>query len=205
MSHAAFESPDASRVRPAMGETLRLLRPDDLVILDVELVGLVVAATPSGPTIAAQEGALDRRLIFRLPPQHIAERAYFDASQTGCDKPEITNGSEPPDAGVCSVANRVTEPDRLRDSGGAAAAPARLRGAPGLASLRTRRPTRVPCRRAGCAADRRAGARRDRAGASVAAVAVARAGQRLAHDDVRQGPRGAHRAVACRPGQCARR
>ena len=95
-----------------MGETLRLLRPDDLVILEVELVGLVVAGTPSGPTIAAQQGKLERRLIFRLPPQHIAERAYYDASLTGCDKPEKIKKSESPDAPGFAV-SRIAAPSRI--------------------------------------------------------------------------------------------
>jgi len=68
-----------------MAGTQRILRPDDLLVLEVELVGLAVTRTAAGPALEALPGAVERRLTFHLPPQHIAEEAYFDASPDGWD------------------------------------------------------------------------------------------------------------------------
>ncbi|MCM3921980.1 hypothetical protein ND748_09950 [Frankia sp. AiPs1] len=101
-----------------MGETLRMLRPDDLLLLEVELVGLGVVRTPRGAVLAvADEGQPEgqpRLLVFRLPPQHLAEEAYYDSSPEGCGPPEkfLASGSQPPDAAGLS-SSRLASPSRL--------------------------------------------------------------------------------------------
>src|SRR6186997_1896829 len=92
---------------------MRILRPDDLLVLDLELVGLVVIGTPSGPILDLVPGANERLLVFHLPPQHVAEEAYYDASPDGCGKAEDFVGqSEPPDE-PGSTSSRLTTASRV--------------------------------------------------------------------------------------------
>jgi hypothetical protein len=79
-----------------VGETLRILRPDDLLVLELELVGLSIVTAPTGPIIDALPAADGRLLVFRLPPQHIAEEAYYDASPDGCGRPDDFPGQSDP-------------------------------------------------------------------------------------------------------------
>ncbi len=97
-----------------MGQKLRVLRPDDLVVLDVELVGLSVQPAAGGPVVDADgAGGPERLLVFTLPPQHIAEQAYRDDSPDGCaTPPPPAYGSEVPDP-PGAARSRLAGPSRV--------------------------------------------------------------------------------------------
>jgi hypothetical protein len=59
--------------------TLSLLRPDDLVNLKIEAVGLQLdASNPQQPTLAPVDPANPTLLIVRFPPQTIVEEAFYE-------------------------------------------------------------------------------------------------------------------------------
>jgi hypothetical protein len=61
-------------------ERLQVVRPDDLLVLEVECVNLVVSA--DGKRLERIERDSPAVLIVHLPSQHIAERAFFEFEQT---------------------------------------------------------------------------------------------------------------------------
>jgi hypothetical protein len=65
--------------RPAL--RFELLRPDDLLNLQVEVVNLRLdASDPHEPALVVDDTSAPAALIVTLPPQSIAERAYFEAA-----------------------------------------------------------------------------------------------------------------------------
>ena len=65
--------------RPAL--RFELIRPDDLLNLQVEVVNLRLdASTPHEPALVVDDTSAPAALIVTLPPQAIAERAYFEAA-----------------------------------------------------------------------------------------------------------------------------
>ena len=58
-----------------MSAHLRLIRPDDLLVLDVYLTNLRPSA--DGTALERIDPDQSARLAVELPPQHVAERAYF--------------------------------------------------------------------------------------------------------------------------------
>lgn len=66
---------------------LELIRPDDLVNLEVETVNLRVAEPSDGapPTLVVDDPHVAARLIVRFPPQSITETAYFQARDVQVD------------------------------------------------------------------------------------------------------------------------
>lgn len=96
-----------------MAGSLRILRPDDLVVLDVELVGLRAETTDAGPVLDHDpaDGA-QPLLVFTLQPQHVAEQAYFDASPDGCGPPSGYASSEKPDP-PGRTGSRLAGPSRV--------------------------------------------------------------------------------------------
>lgn len=76
-------------VLPLDGSRLRIRRAADLVGLDFRFVGLALTIAAPAATVAPTEGAAKSRLIVHLPPQHVAERAYFRRISTDpTDYPE---------------------------------------------------------------------------------------------------------------------
>jgi hypothetical protein len=62
--------------------TVALLRPDDLLSLDIEAVNLDLdAADPASPALVATEGR-EALLVIRFPPQTIAETAFYESGGT---------------------------------------------------------------------------------------------------------------------------
>ena len=65
--------------RPALG--FELIRPDDLLNLQVEVLNLRLdASDPQKPALVVDDASAPAALIVTLPPQAIAERAYFEAA-----------------------------------------------------------------------------------------------------------------------------
>jgi hypothetical protein len=58
------------------GQRVRVVRADDLLVCELELVGLTVTGTPPNRVLEAATGASTRRLILHVPPQNIAEEAF---------------------------------------------------------------------------------------------------------------------------------
>ena len=58
-----------------MSTTLRILRSDDLLALDIELVDLTISATSVTAMLVPSPGGMGR-LIVRFPPQHVQELAF---------------------------------------------------------------------------------------------------------------------------------
>src|SRR3954466_14154763 len=59
----------------AVTRTFRLIRPDDLLVLDVSLVNLLPG---DDGLLRVEEPAEPARLVVGLAPQHIAERAFLE-------------------------------------------------------------------------------------------------------------------------------
>lgn len=80
-----------------MGTTLRLVRPDDLLVLEVETVNLTLDKDPErGPALVVDKAGHDSFLIFSFPPQSIAEGAYYEAAIVQGDlRPGTTDPDEP--------------------------------------------------------------------------------------------------------------
>jgi hypothetical protein len=83
-----------------------VLRPDDLVLLEIGWSGLELRAAGEGPDGAASlvtDGSNDGALLVRLPPQAIEEDAYFEEAtdeQQGEGIQENTVVDELPPPGV---------------------------------------------------------------------------------------------------------
>ncbi|AXH95534.1 hypothetical protein [Ornithinimicrobium avium] len=82
-----------------MPDRLRLLRPQDLLVLDVRLVNLQPSA--DGTVLERIDPGQPARFAVELPPQHVAERAHY----------EFTGSKEP--AGPPPVATLAAGPSRL--------------------------------------------------------------------------------------------
>ncbi|MFN0087374.1 MAG: hypothetical protein ACKVX9_18435 [Blastocatellia bacterium] len=103
---------------------IEIVRPEDLLVLRFEFVNLFLRTTVKKPNfIAGLFGADDKRetqlvrldgrkpayIIAQFPPQHIVERAFFQASEdAGCDVPGR-------DEQLCPspVLSRISGPSRL--------------------------------------------------------------------------------------------
>src|SRR5262249_35018900 len=60
--------------------TFSLMRPDDLLNLEVETVGLGLnTSNPRRPTLAPVDASQPTLLIFEFPPQTIVEEAFYEA------------------------------------------------------------------------------------------------------------------------------
>ncbi len=89
--------------RPAADRRAWVVRPDDLVVLDFELVNLAVQPGADGaPARLVRSGTGPAYLIVTFPPQHLAEIAYFTTVEEvpyekgHADDPDET-GIETPD------------------------------------------------------------------------------------------------------------
>lgn len=71
----------------------RVLRPDDLVVLDVECTGLDLVGGRGGPALVPLDDA--GRMEVRFPFQHLGERAYYHADPP---PPAPPAGNETPEA-----------------------------------------------------------------------------------------------------------
>jgi hypothetical protein len=106
---------------------LELIRPDDLVNLEVETVNLHIkgAGGKKAPRLVVQDAKQPALLIVRFPPQAITETAYFEWSDV---KAEVDGPPRPdPDAGATS--SEALDPPGVageRDATGAAAHASRL-------------------------------------------------------------------------------
>src|SRR6185436_14315397 len=102
---------------PTRSFSLTVIRPDDLLLLRLEFLGVdFTAGTP--PTIAGQAGA---RLIVHFQPQHVAEEAFWEIGNTS-ETPEEAAARGPgpaPPAGndplkpPGQVGSRLAGPSRL--------------------------------------------------------------------------------------------
>ncbi|HYC92514.1 MAG TPA: hypothetical protein VEO54_25125 [Thermoanaerobaculia bacterium] len=87
--------------------SVTVIRPDDLLLLRVELLDVdVTAGTPS--RIAGQAGA---RLIVHFQPQHVAEQAFWEVSEGTTPDPPMPGNDVLPSPG--SVLSRIAGPTRL--------------------------------------------------------------------------------------------
>lgn len=68
-----------------MSAPLRLIRPEDLLVLDVHLSNL--QPTADGTALERIDAASPARLAFELAPQHVAERAYYQFA-TSAETPD---------------------------------------------------------------------------------------------------------------------
>lgn len=86
-----------------MSDHLRLIRPDDLLVLDVHLSNL--RPSEDGTALERIDAALPARLAFELAPQHVAERAYYDfaASQEPAGPAPVETQAAGPSRIVFSV------------------------------------------------------------------------------------------------------
>lgn len=65
---------------PDLPGTLRIVRPDDLLVLDVELVNLHLS--DDGLRLERVDPGAPAGITVHLPSQHVAERAYFEFKQS---------------------------------------------------------------------------------------------------------------------------
>jgi hypothetical protein len=94
------------RRRPGPDRRAWIIRPDDLLVLDFELVKLVVQpGEGETPARLAKSGTGQAYLIVTFPPQHLAEIAYFTTVPAypvdkgpAEDDPDKASAAEPPDA-----------------------------------------------------------------------------------------------------------
>lgn len=97
--------------------TLRLLRPDDLLALRVELVNLKVnASAADGPWLVRENAHDSAYLIYYFPPQSIAEQAFFETAaipQPGFNPPPSTPPLPPP-APLPGTGDAIAAPGSLK-------------------------------------------------------------------------------------------
>jgi type VI protein secretion system component Hcp len=75
---------------------LHLVRPDDLVNLEVEALNLRLDTDdPEDPALVADEPTAPARLIILFPPQTIAETAYFEAATFAGETAPLPPGQSP--------------------------------------------------------------------------------------------------------------
>ncbi len=63
------------------GQTIRIVRADDLLVCELELDGLEVAGVAPNRELRAAAGASAQRLILHLPTQHVAEAAVLEQEE----------------------------------------------------------------------------------------------------------------------------
>jgi hypothetical protein len=80
------------------GARVRVLRPDDLCVCELELVGVDVAGSLPNRQLTPAAGSGDRLIVMHLPPQHVAEGAFDER--------------EPPRERIL-VGSRVAGPSRI--------------------------------------------------------------------------------------------
>lgn len=116
----AIPSPAPPAPPAAVGLSVAVLRPDDLVDLVIDTVNLRLdISEPRLPVLVREEAEQDALLIVRFPPQTIVEEAFFETEATGKpyrpedlgQPPRLTTSSTVPDAG--QVAARLGEETRL--------------------------------------------------------------------------------------------
>jgi type VI protein secretion system component Hcp len=75
---------------------LRLVRPDDLVNLEVEAFNLRLDTDdPEDPALVADDSSAAARLVVLFPPQTIAETAYFEAATFAGETAPLPPGQSP--------------------------------------------------------------------------------------------------------------
>lgn len=68
--------------------TIHVLRPDDLLVLDVEVTNTRLdTSDPANPRLVRQMQGQPVLLVFRFQPQSIAEQAYFETSAVDTPQP----------------------------------------------------------------------------------------------------------------------
>jgi type VI protein secretion system component Hcp len=89
-----MQAESVEALAPPVPAALRLdiVRPDDLLNLELEMVNLRLEADPQEPALVVDDPALPAQLIVTFPPQTIAETAYFRSSPVPAD----TRDSPPP-------------------------------------------------------------------------------------------------------------
>jgi hypothetical protein len=91
----------------------RVLRPRDLVVLDVSAYGLDLVTDGDGPALVADgDGG---RLEVRLPFQHLGERAYYAMDKAKVPATTLPPGAKPPGKGKPPVEVPVNEGDEPLD------------------------------------------------------------------------------------------
>jgi type VI protein secretion system component Hcp len=87
---AALALPERTALR------LRVVRPEDLLNLEIEAVNLRLDTNgPDEPALVVDDPAEPARLIVVFPPQTIAETAYFESSIVPGEEPEPTPENPP--------------------------------------------------------------------------------------------------------------
>jgi len=90
-----------------------ILRPDDLLALDIECVNLTVKPG-APPRLVRQKASAPAYLIVHFPPQHIVEQAFFETTPEF--KPDPKSPAEPTTAETPApppVQARISGPSRL--------------------------------------------------------------------------------------------
>lgn len=105
-----------------MGLTIEILRPDDLLTLEIEVQNLRLDATdPKNPTLVVDDSAQPAYLIVNFAPQHIIEKAYFETGNVTAQPPynQVPPGTPPlptsndPLDPAGQVPARIAGPSRL--------------------------------------------------------------------------------------------
>jgi type VI protein secretion system component Hcp len=107
----------AARMEELRKPSLRfeLIRPDDLLNLEVEAVNLRLdAGAPGDPALVVDDAAAPAALIVTLPPQTIAETAYFEAAVVEADPTPPVRPD--PDAGKKASAHAPLDPPGVAGS-----------------------------------------------------------------------------------------
>jgi hypothetical protein len=95
--------------------TIRLLRPDDLLVLSARGENIVLDASDRAAPVLrpAPEGG-EARLVFELPPQHLAEAACFEGASPADVQPGTDiRGTPTTPAAPGDVPARIAGPSRL--------------------------------------------------------------------------------------------
>ncbi len=105
-----------------MGLTIEILRPDDLLTLEIEVQNLRLDATdPKNPALVVDDTSQPAYLIVNFAPQHIIEKAYFETgnvtaeptyNQVSPGTPALPTGDDPLDP-AGQVPARIAGPSRL--------------------------------------------------------------------------------------------
>jgi hypothetical protein len=103
---------------PAASLTFSLLRADDLLNLEIEVVGLQLdSSNPQQPMLAPVDSTKPALLVVRFPPQAVVEEAFFE-----------TGGSEQKTDPAVDVKRTDTTPSHLAPPGPAGQVASRLGG-----------------------------------------------------------------------------
>jgi hypothetical protein len=85
----------AERAAAAAALHLQVVRPDDLLNLEIEAVNLRLDTDAEEPALVVDDPATPARLIVVFPPQTIAETAYFESSIVPGEEPDPTPENPP--------------------------------------------------------------------------------------------------------------